>query len=51
MIVVSSISTEIHFVKKYQVFDKQNFTSQWQGYESKQRDWMWQQIKKKWVRK
>jgi len=27
MIIISSLNTEIHFIKKYQVFDKQNFAS------------------------
>lgn len=51
LIVLSALDSELSYLRKYMVFDRKSFTEQWSTHEKKQSEWIWAQIRKKWVKK
>lgn len=51
LVTMSCFQSELFFVKKYRTYDRKTFVQQWSEFEKKLREWMWEQVRRKWVRK
>ena len=49
LVIISAFHSELSYIKKYMAYDWKAFHENWKEYEQKQREWMWSQIRKKWV--